>query len=179
MPSEQIKNRYAIVRYRMTDTEGTISYSFKYNGGGLWIREHVTVPPYIRRRLKGINSTLDFRWDKIYKRWNLVHEKLGSIPYIETTICNKDGSYRPIDERVFNQLKYDMWWSEHIKYHATKMDLEAGYERERIEKRHDGEIRDVAKELAPLVATIGDAHGSSHGNSKFMHHGIGEGKVDA
>lgn len=160
----------------MKDTEGTISYPYKYNGGTLWLREHITIDPYIRRRLKDINSTLDFRWDKIYKRWNLVHEKHGCFPYIEMTICKRDGSYRPVDERVFKQLQYDMWWSAHIKQNTTKMDLESEYAQERIEKQHDDDIREVAKEMAPLVASLGDAQGGSHGNSKFKFAGFGESK---
>ena len=166
-----------VIYNRCTQDVGTISYPIPYNGGTLLVRERFTVPRELRRRLKKINSTLDFKWDRYRKIWNLVHQRPGDLPYVVMAVTDKNGNYIPINDKTFQQLEYNLWWSaQGIKQQAEKLTAQQKYQLEKTKERQKLENKEVAKEIAPLIATLGDAGTASHGNSKFLFQGFGEGK---
>lgn len=173
-------NIHRMLYNRCTLNAGTISYPYKYNGSSMWIRENITLPPDLRFRLKQINSTLSFKWDRWHLCWNIVHKRPGAMPYVVMKITNNDGSYCPINERTFEQIKRSIWWStEGIARQARAMEIKEEYAKEKLDKNDKQDAKEFAKAIASPVMTLYDANGGHWGNSKFMFPGVGESKVNA
>ncbi|KKM18901.1 hypothetical protein LCGC14_1661020, partial [marine sediment metagenome] len=147
-------NIHRMLYNRCTLNKGTISYSCKHNGGRLWVRETVSIPEDLRLRLKQINSTLYFKWDRWHLCWNVVHKRPGAMPYIVFPVQDEDGSYRPIDNRAFEQIRRSIWWStEGIKRQARAMEIKAEYARQKLDKDQKQDAKDFAKAIASPVMT--------------------------
>ena len=166
-----------VLYHRCTFDKGTISYWTKLNGNIIGVREHMTIPKHLQFKLKQIESTLSFKWDRLHLCWNVVHKRIGELPYVVTPIKNDDGSYRTVDARELEQVRRSIWWSSvGIARQARMMANEEGYAKARQEIADRERNTDIAKELSPLVVSLGDAKNSSHGKSEFLFAGHGEGK---
>lgn len=165
-----------MIRLRMTFETGRLRYAIKLaNGSRLHVKETVKIEPHIKRRLKNINSTLSFKWDKIDSCWNVVHKRIGDMPYIVMKV-----DVKRIDDKVFDEIEKSMWWSARgIKYGMNKMLARYNDYQDKLSERQTDMSREYAKRLSPLVATMADAKGSSHGNSRWLFHGMGESRMNA
>ncbi len=172
-------NIHRMLYNRCTLDRGTISYSLPYDTGRLWMRESFAVNPYLKFKLKQINATLSFKWDRLSKCWNIVHERIGQMPYVVMPVKNIYGSYCPINEKTFEQIRRSIQWSTRgIARQARDMEIKEGYAREKLDKDDKQDAKDFAKAMASPVMTLYDAGSSSHGCSKFMHPGVGESKMN-
>lgn len=173
-------NIQRMIYNRMTLDKGTINYHVTLpDGTQLGVRETVTMSKYLRRRLNDIESTLSFKWDRWHLCWNIVHKRIGEIPYIVMVIQNPDRSYQPIDERTFEQIKKSIWWSSiGIKRQAKFMENEEGYAREKIDNDRKEKSKDFARELAYPMMNYMRGNDYSYGGSNFMFPGVGESKMN-
>lgn len=166
-------NIQLMIRNRMTFDKGTISYPYFYDGRRTWIRENIDIPNYLRSRLRAIQSTLSFKWDRWHFCWNVVHSRIGQMPYIIMNVPH------PVDERAFEQIRRSIWWStEGIARQARNMENEEGYAREKIDNDRKEKSKDFARELAYPIMNEMRGNGYSHGGSNFMFPGTGDSKMN-
>ena len=122
----------------------------------------------IKKKLHAINPHFEIRWNGHYEKWDIWHKDLYGIPYIvlRTSI---------IDSRTYQQLRYAMWISNHIKYHLNKSDAKYEELKEKKLKDEEDKFNEMGKEVAPLLRSLHNAGKSSHGRSVTMFPGIGTG----
>lgn len=101
------------------------------------------------------------------------------MPYIVTPVRSDYGSYCPINERTFEQIRRSIWWStEGIARQARRMEIAEEYAREKADKDYKEDAKDFAKAIASPVMSLYDARGGHYGCSKFLFTGVGESKVN-
>ncbi len=172
-------NIHRMLYNRCTLDRGTISYSVPYDTGHLWIRDSFTVDPYLKFKLKQINSTLSFKWDRLSKCWNIIHKRIGQMPYVVMPVKNVYGNYCPINEKTFKQINRSIQWSARgIARQARDMEIKEEQAREKLDKDDKQNAKDFAKAIASPVMTLYDANGGYWGNSTFMFQGTGDSKVN-
>ncbi len=95
----------------------------------IWYSEHRQNPhvlyPTINKRhvkrLAALSPNFKFEWNMRKSRWEIIHYRAGELPYCAVPICYEDGSYRPVDERAFEDLYYSLWFSMHSGYNTQKL----------------------------------------------------------
>ena len=165
----------------MTFDKGIVELETKLaDGTTLHVWDKVSVPKHLQQRLSAIQSTLSFKWDRWYRCWNVVHAKIGQVPYIVMTVTNPDNSYRPIDDRTFEQIRKSIWWStEGIARQARKMQNNAEHAKAKLNRELRENNRDFAKEMAYPVMNVLRGNSEWNRQSNFMFAGYGESKRNA
>jgi len=119
----------------------------------------------VKEKLRAVNHNLSIRWNGHYEKWDIWSKDLYGIPYIvlRTPV---------IDARTYDQLRYAMWWSQHIAYNMSKNMQKAEENKEKRLKDEENKFYDMGMEVAPLLRTLKDAGTSSHGRSVTMFPGF-------
>ena len=142
-------------------------------------RNGATVPKRLRDDLKRILSTLSFKWDSRYLCWNVVCTPINKLPYIIMQVRGANGSYLPINDKTFEQIRKSIWWStEGIARQARKM-AERADENNRLQRKADKERhRDYAKEMAYPLMNVMNGNSEWNTQSNYLFAGHGESKVN-
>ena len=74
----------------------------------------------IVREIKKINPLFYVQWNHFKGIWEIWGRTPLGQKYLLMGIKNKDGSYRPIDNRTYSWLRYLMWYNNDIKYNLQK-----------------------------------------------------------
>ena len=126
------------------------------------------LPKSVNKRLEKINSHFSARWNGHYEKWDIWFNDTIKIPYIVLRTTH-------IDNSTYKQLRYAMWISQNLKYHAKKgLDQSREINQKRL-KDEENKFYEMGREVAPLLRTLADAGKSSHGRSVTMFPGIGKG----
>ncbi len=148
----------------------------------LHTKRKVIPQPYLdqvyRSKLSQLNSHLSFRWNGQFGLWEIWFDNKAREPYIVLKVTNFDGSYRPVDGRVFNDIREAFCFSQDIKRNMYEMEHRAKLKREKMEADNYDSHYQMGKDVAPLMKTLVDAGTSSHGTSKTKFAGFGEGNDD-
>ena len=139
----------------------------------------IRVPFHYREELRGLVSTLSFRWDVWYNCWNVVCHPKDRMPYIVFQVTTVDGNYRDVGADTLTQVRKSIWWStEGIARHARDMQNESVYAKAKIERDIDDRNRDFAKEMTYPMMNQMRGNGEGNTQSNFMFAGRGEGKLN-
>jgi len=97
------------------------------------------------KELKSIDSKLDVKWNTHFHRYMIYHTDIHNRKYIVMKIQYKDGSYKPLDQRTIQSLKYSNYLrGERPQELLYKIDRE----NELLEQKKLKDIRDNAKQIA-------------------------------
>jgi hypothetical protein len=129
-----------------------------------------TVSHAVKHELCSINPHLEARWDRRLERWEVWFNDKIKEPYIISVSKNH------IDKRTIEEVRHAFWFSQHLKHNMVDMQNEAEYAREKRYEKNLDDFTEVSKEAEPMIRSLVDAGTSSHGKSKTMFAGIGEGK---
>jgi len=125
------------------------------------------LPKSVNKKLHLINPHFTAKWNGWYEKWDVWFNDTIKIPYV---VIRTD----VIDERTYKQLRYAMWWSQHIKYNMTKGEQQTEKIKEKKLEDEEDKFNEMGKEVAPLLRSLKDAGTSSHGNSVTMFPGFGK-----
>lgn len=130
------------------------------------------LPKEHTRRLKALNPHLEWRWDGAFPHWQVWFNDRIDMPYIVHRVQDQMGQFQPIDNRVYDDVRKSLWWSQKAWRERAHILDEM---RKKEQMSHEADVYDthyqMGKEIAPLVRTLADARGSSHGKSVNMWQG--------
>ena len=151
------------------------------DGTTLWNFCDPVLPWYLHKKLHDINPDMYFKWNRIQQHWEVWHDRRPfREPYCMMRVANDDDSYRPVDDRVFRQIRYNIWFSKNLLQNMeTMLYNHRDYRVPKLEEQEKDRFGQMAKEIAPLGVSLLDAGSASHGKSKFMWQGYGDSRVNA
>lgn len=110
--------------------------------------------PDFTRRVKQYYPNAFPKWNRRFKRWDIVDKHPHGYEFILMAVRNDDDTYRPLDSRTIKQLRFMRWFNN--KPHRMKLMLwdavqDDFVKKEKADREHENTIRDIAKEIAPLL----------------------------
>ena len=126
----------------------------------------------IAKKLREINPHLVAKWHRKFERWEIWFDHdTSKLPRYIILTTNK------ITSETFDDLRKSFWYSQRgYKQFLLKTQYEAEQRKKKAEEDEFDTHYQMGKEAVPLLKTLKDAGASSHGQSKFMFHGYGEGR---
>lgn len=114
----------------------------------------------IERRLKAYDSKLSVRWMPSKERWGIYRTvaskgNLYDRDVLVKTVRNEDGSYRPLDARVLEELRAGDWHRlSRINFLHKMRELEEESDRasNAIQKQSMDEIDSISRDIAPIAS---------------------------
>jgi len=131
-----------------------------------WVKPEL--PKGVLTRLWNINPHFLVKWDWHGECWQIWHKDLDGVPYVAATTHS-------FNERFYDNLRFGMWWSMHAMRNAKELNEKRKYAVAKKKKQERELFEDLGKEVRPLMRSLADAGTSSHGKSKFMFEGFGNG----
>lgn len=134
------------------------------------------------RRIKRHYPRAYPKWNRARHRWDIVDKHPHGYEIVLMAVQNDDGSYRPLDSRTFDQLRFMRWFNN--KPHRMKcmlwdMVMQGFDEEEKAQRDHENKIRDMAHEVAPLLRQMArDTGYSSYSKPVPFNRGFGRGKFN-
>jgi len=122
------------------------------------------------------------KWNRRYNRWDIVDKHMDGFDIILMAVRNDDGSYRPLDNRTYSQLRFMRWFNN--KPHRMKRmlwDMVQDDQAKEIKAQKDQKntIRDMAQEIAPLLRQMArDSGFSAYSKPVPYGRGIGTGTLN-
>ena len=131
------------------------------------------LPKEESRKLRAISQHLSFQWNAYAGYWEVWFDNKLNEPYIVARVTDDHKStYRPIDNRVYEELKKAFWESQRRWIERrVEMERKAEYAHQKREEYEYDMHYQSAKEIVPVLRTLHDAGNSSHGKSKFLWQG--------
>lgn len=119
--------------------------------------------PKVIKRLKELNPHFMPEWDNKKGIWNIMHRETGKRPYIVMSVRNRDGGYRPVDERTYRHLRFLLWINNGniVQYMRDAIYNENEIRYKRLLDDEDV-YKEMGKDIYPMVRDLVRAGNSSH-----------------
>ena len=102
------------------------------------------MPYEARRKLKEIDYHLYFEWNKKRDCWHVKYKRMGFPAYTIMAVANDDYTFRPVDNRVFNHLRWLYYINRNITRHIQDELNRQEYEKIRDERFEDEQCKQAA-----------------------------------
>jgi hypothetical protein len=141
-----------------------------------------SIRPEMLRKLREVHNCFTPKWNRVKERWEIWFVASFRKPYLLMAVTNDDGSYRPIDSRTINHLRFIKWASHPDRIiRLMKKDIQDEWYRGNKREEDDLDMHTQAgKELYHPFQMLMRDLGLWSGKSKIpVVQGFGEGKSNA
>jgi len=130
------------------------------------------------RRLKEIDDHLFFEWSSKNDCWFVKYKRIGFPAYVVMAVVNDNYTFRPIDNRLFNHLRWLYYINRNITRHLTDQINREEYEEKQKERFEDDMYKQMAlQEMRRPMQMFERDVGISSGKVKLPYApGFGDGK---
>ena len=122
------------------------------------------------------------KWNERWERWDIVDKHVDGFEIILMAVRNDDGSFRPLDARTFDQLRFMRWFNnkpKRMKQMMWDMCDKGEADEAKAIADNNNEIKDIGREIAPLLRQMArDSGWSAYGKPVPYGRGLGAGQFN-
>jgi hypothetical protein len=124
--------------------------------------ERPIAPAHILHEIRGLDSHFDVRWNRVRQNWEVFYKSNCRAPFYVMRVQNDDHSYRPLDRRTVNHLRWILWANRNPVRFLYEQCMEDFDTAERKEAQYERDVYDQALEQHSAFDGFARAHGFAH-----------------
>lgn len=121
-----------------------------------------TNPHESERKLKQIDRRLYTRWHDNWENLAVWYRPEGRAPYMIMRVCNDDNSFRPVDQRTYDHIRYLFWINRHIMQFMRDQSYRDEIDATRKDVDAYNKAEQFGREIYPAFDAFQRAHGQSY-----------------
>lgn len=135
-------------------------------------------PAHIIRAIRNLDWRLDIRWIMTLNNWTVWYRPAGRAPYMLMRVQNDDHTYRPLDRRTVNHLRYLLWFNRNPVRSMYEQHTAEEYAHEKREAAYEDDAYRMGLEMYPAVDALARQSGHAWSAKPRVHApGFGPGQA--